>query len=125
MAFMRVAGLDPNCPNCIGESTVELFDGNPCSIRVIVKLAPPPEGTTFPGNNEDVTFAELKYFNAQNNSAKELAASYETWTSGSTKTITFNADAWLTENDFDTLEAQLEVRTDQPRSVYKWWLGLE
>src|SRR5215510_11102889 len=68
MAVMKVEGLDPICPNCIKSSKVELFAGSPCTVKVTVKLAPPPSGTTFPTSTETVTYAELKYSDDDGNS---------------------------------------------------------
>jgi hypothetical protein len=126
MAVMKLYQLDPICPSCIKDTKVELFAGTPCTIKVTVKLAPPPTGTTFPAATENVTYAELKYSDDDGNTAtQELAPDYEGWTSGTTHVIQFSAASWLTSNEFPNTTAHVQVVTDKPRNVFKWFAGIE
>src|SRR5688572_30178509 len=107
MAFMKVEALDPICPNCIKETKVEVIAGTPCTIKIAIKMAPPPSGTTFPATGHDVTFAEFNYADASNNATKELGPptgpAYGTWDAGSTVSVQFAAASWLTSGDFSTM----------------------
>jgi hypothetical protein len=129
MAFMKLDSKDPNCPDCISDSRVELVAGSPCTIKVHVVLAPPPAAQTFPGASETVTYAALKYADDDGNTAtKELGSptgpAYSTWVSAASFVVTFSAQSWLTSGDFAHSSARLEIRTNQPRTVYQWWTGV-
>ena len=130
MAVTKAYQLDPICPGCIKNTTVELVAGTPCTIKVTLALAPPPMGTIFPGSGESVTYAELKYSDDDGNTTtKELGPptgpNYAEWTSGNTLVIQFSAASWLTSSDFSKTTAHVQVVTNKPRNVFKWFSGVE
>lgn len=125
MPLMQVQVSDPNCPNCIANSTVELISGVPCRIRVTVVLAPPPQGTAFPGQGETVVYAELKYSDDDGFTATKELSPYNGWTSGTSHTITFYAQTWLTAGDFANTSAELSVKTNLPRTVKQTYFGVQ
>jgi hypothetical protein len=129
MSFMKVADLDPACPNCIKETKVELIAGTPCTIKIAIKMAPPPSGTTYPATGVSVTLAEFSYDDGDGNSTSKelgppLGPAYSTWDSGSTINVQFAAASWLTSSDFPNTSATLEITTDGEEDPVKMtWFG--